>query len=77
MGHNIGLAVEERPFLVGGITPDPEAVIKKNNVLAFFQGSVKQKNVVNLGVRLEDTVLVTEEGGESLTRYPRELQVVP
>jgi len=73
MGHNIGLAVEERPFLKGAVIPDPEARIKKNNVLAFFQGSVKQKKVANLGVRLEDTVLVTERGGESLTHFTRGL----
>ena len=73
MGHNIGLAVEERPFLKGAVTPDPEARLKKNNVLAFFQGSVKQNKATNLGVRLEDTVLVTERGGESVTHYSREL----
>ena len=28
------------------------------------------------GVRIEDTVLVTADGGERLTTYPKELQVV-
>jgi Xaa-Pro aminopeptidase len=72
MGHNIGLRVEEHPQLVGMMTPDPELVIKENNVLAFFQGSVKQEGILSYGIRLEDTILVTTSGGEFLTNYPRE-----
>jgi Xaa-Pro aminopeptidase len=30
----------------------------------------------SLGVRIEDTVLVTSSGCERLTQYPKELQVV-
>ncbi len=75
MGHNIGLQVEEHPYLMGAATPDPNAIIRENNVVAFFQGSIKREGVLNLGLRLEDTVLVTESGAKMLTTYPRELIV--
>jgi len=72
-GHNIGLGIEERPFLMGAASPAPNSKIEKNNVLAFFQGSIKHEGVVNLGIRLEDSVLITGTGAKLLTDYPREL----
>lgn len=78
MGHNIGLQVEEHPQLVGATTPDPNLIIRENNVLAFFQGSIRREEGSSLGIRLEDTVLVTASGAKMLTNYPRELyQIVP
>ena len=73
MGHNVGLEVEEQPFLMRNGGSNPEVKIEKNNILAFFQGSVKHDKVLNLGIRLEDTILVTESGAKMLTTYPREL----
>jgi len=52
---------------------NPKAKIKKNNILAFFQCSVKHGKALNLGIRLEDTILVTGSGAKMLTTYPREL----
>jgi len=40
-------------------------------VVAFFQDSIKAEQ--NLGIRLEDTVLVTSSGAEMLPGYPREI----
>ena len=51
---------------------NPEVKIEKNNILAFFQGSVKHGKVLNLGIRLEDTMLVSELGAKMLTTYTRE-----
>lgn len=73
MGHNVGLEVEEQPFLKRNGGSNPEVKIEKNNILAFFQCSVKHGKVLNLGIRLEDTILVTESGAKMLTTYPREL----
>ena len=73
VGHNMGLQVEEHPFVMGAASPEQDREIKENNVLAFFQGSIKREQ--NLGIRLEDTVLVTDSGAKLLTNYPRELFV--
>lgn len=73
VGHSIGLQVEEHPFLVGAATPDLDSKIEKNMVLAFFQGSIKREGVLNLGLRLEDTVVITGSGAKMLTTYSREL----
>jgi Xaa-Pro aminopeptidase len=66
LGHGVGLEVHEAPSL--GRAP----------------GSMVAGDVVTLepglyrhgygGVRLEDLVLVTEDGAENLTRYPYDLQ---
>ena len=31
----------------------------------------------NIGVRIEDLVLITEDGCEVLNHYPKDLQVIP
>jgi len=71
VGHNIGLQVEEHPFIMGAASPEQDSKIEKNMVVAFFQGSIRRER--NLGIRLEDTVVVTESGAKMLTTYPGEL----
>jgi len=73
VGHNVGLAVEEQPFLLRNGDSNVGAKIEKDNILAFFQCSIKHGKAMNLGIRLEDTILVTESGAKMLTSYPREL----
>lgn len=71
VGHNIGLKIEEHPRLRTARNPYQFAVIEKNMVLAFFQSSIQSDHC--LGIRLEDTVIVTDSGARMLTSYAREL----
>ncbi len=67
LGHGVGLAVHEDPAL--GQTGHDELVA--GDVIAIEPGLWQHE----IGeVRLEDLLLVTEAGSETLTRYPYELE---
>ena len=68
-GHGVGLAVHEAPAL--GRTRGDR--LEAGMVCTVEPGIYLEGG---LGVRIEDTVLVTEDGCERLTRYPKELQVI-
>jgi Xaa-Pro aminopeptidase len=67
LGHGVGLEIHESPFLVEGSTAarlvDRVAVTVEPGIYLPGRG----------GVRIEDTVLVSADGAESLTTSPREL----
>ncbi len=68
-GHGVGLEVHEAPVL--GRT--------RGDVLAAGMVCTVEPGIYIeglAGVRIEDTVLVTASGGERLTAFPKELQVV-
>jgi Xaa-Pro aminopeptidase len=66
LGHGVGLAIHEDPSL--GQTGRDGLVV--GDVIAVEPGLWQRE----LGeVRLEDLLLVTEDGSETLTRYPYEL----
>ncbi|MFO7888329.1 MAG: Xaa-Pro peptidase family protein [Eubacteriales bacterium] len=69
MGHGIGLFLHEEPFL----DKNSKLILEKNNVLTVEPGLYIPDWG---GIRIEDTVLVTEEGYELLTKSPRELIVI-
>ncbi|SDQ51564.1 M24 family metallopeptidase [Natronobacterium texcoconense] len=67
VGHNIGLEGHERPFL----DVDQDGEIRPGELFTVEPGFY----VPGLGgFRHSDTVLVTEEGTETLTYYPRDLE---
>jgi Xaa-Pro aminopeptidase len=67
LGHGVGLEVHEEPGL--GITDDKELVT--GDVVTVEPGLYRQGYG---GVRLEDLVLVTEDGAENLTHFPYDLK---
>jgi Xaa-Pro aminopeptidase len=70
LGHGIGLEVHEEPYAVAG---NGETAVAGNTFSCepgiYLEG--------RYGVRIEDAVVCTAEGGESLNEVPRELRVVP
>ncbi|MBK0326850.1 aminopeptidase P family protein [Rhodobacteraceae bacterium F11138] len=69
-GHGLGRNVHEAPYIMRG------------NHMALPAGTVYTNepglyDIGNFGVRIEDDVLITETGSTSLTRFPKELTVLP
>lgn len=69
LGHNIGLCDHEFP----DVGSNCEVVARKNMVFSIEPGIYIEGKV---GVRIEDLVLVTEDGCEVLNSYPKEYQVI-
>ena len=68
-GHGVGLEVHEAPSL--GRTRGDRL---ETGMVCTVEPGIYVEGLA--GVRIEDTVLVTADGGERLTNYPKELQVV-
>ncbi len=69
IGHGVGLDLHEEPFLgnYGTKTMEPGCVITMEPGI-YIPGWG--------GVRIEDTVLITEKGNEILTHFPKELMIL-
>lgn len=66
IGHGIGLFVHEIPFM----GPKSNEVLRESNVITIEPGIY----IPNWGgVRIEDQILITKDGNESLTNSSREL----
>jgi Xaa-Pro aminopeptidase len=66
LGHGVGLEVHEEP----GMGLASKDVLRAGDVVTVEPGLYRQGYG---GVRLEDLVLVTENGAENLTQYPYDL----
>jgi Xaa-Pro aminopeptidase len=69
LGHGIGLEVHEEPYLVSG----NQATAVAGNTFSCEPGIYLEGRY---GVRIEDAMVCTPEGGESLNAAPRALRVV-
>ena len=70
-GHSIGLEVHE----AGDVSAVNEAEIRPGQCFSVEPGIYIPEE--NIGVRIEDLVLITKDGCEVLNHYPKELQVIP
>lgn len=69
VGHGLGLDVHEEPYLVGGnTTPLDVGMVFSDEPGIYLTG--------NFGVRIEDSVVVTESGGKRLNEATRDLTVM-
>ncbi|MCB1376452.1 MAG: M24 family metallopeptidase, partial [Rhodobacteraceae bacterium] len=68
-GHGLGLDVHEPPMVMRGNRQE----LRPGHVLTIEPGLYDPSR---LGVRIEDDVLITATGCETLTSFPRELTIV-
>jgi len=68
-GHGLGRDVHEAPYIMRGNHTVLEAGTVYTNEPGLYE-------IDNFGVRIEDDVLVTEDGSISLTTFPTDLQVL-
>lgn len=69
VGHGLGMDVHEEPYMVGGnTTPLQIGMVFSDEPGIYIEGE--------FGVRIEDSVVVTENGGRRLNEATRELTVM-
>ena len=68
-GHGVGLDIHEEPI----IQSKNEKVLKKGMVITNEPGIYVPGS---FGIRIEDTVLITEEGAEVLTKSPKDYCII-
>ncbi|MHA2388700.1 MAG: M24 family metallopeptidase [Candidatus Hodarchaeales archaeon] len=67
-GHAIGLEAHERPFLDKGL----DRVLMKPGMVFTVEPGIYDRSIG--GFRHSDTVIITNEGNERITMYPRDLE---
>lgn len=73
LGHGVGIDIHEEPSLGMG----DEDILREGNVVTVEPGlyyPFEAENIPEGGIRIEDMVLVTKDGCEVLTRFPKELK---
>jgi Xaa-Pro aminopeptidase len=66
IGHGVGLEIHEEPFL----RQNTDVTLETGMIVTIEPGTYRPGWG---GIRIEDTVLVTEDGHRVLTRFPKEL----
>ena len=69
IGHGVGLEIHEEPFM----RQNADVILEPGNVLTVEPGTYSPGWG---GIRIEDTVLVTGDGREVLTSFPKELMEI-
>lgn len=69
LGHGVGVEIHEHPFC----GPNSKDVIQAGNVVSCEPGIYIEGK---FGVRIEDMLLVTEDGSYNFCKLPKELQVI-
>ncbi|WAA10156.1 M24 family metallopeptidase [Fervidibacillus albus] len=69
LGHGLGISVHEFP----SITETNPLPLEKGMVFTIEPGIYIPNEI---GVRIEDDVIITDKGAVSLTRFPKQLQVI-
>ena len=69
IGHGLGISVHEYPSITG----TNEMKLEEGMVFTIEPGIYKSDVT---GVRIEDDVVVTADGVEVLTKFPKELQII-
>lgn len=69
LGHGLGISIHEYP----SVTETNQLVLQPGMVYTIEPGIYIPNKV---GVRIEDDILITKDGAEVLTKYPKELQVI-
>lgn len=70
-GHSCGLEDHEW----GDVSSVNEAIIKPGQCFSIEPGIYLPEE--NIGVRIEDLVIITEDGCEVLNKYPKDLTILP
>ena len=68
-GHGVGLDIHELPV----VSPKSKDILRSNMVVTVEPGIYLSGH---MGLRIEDTVIVTKEGCEVLTKTPKDLIVL-
>lgn len=66
LGHSVGLEIHEKPCF----SPNEDTVIRPGMVITVEPGIYIENS---FGVRIEDVVVITEDGCENITQSPKEL----
>jgi Xaa-Pro aminopeptidase len=69
LGHSVGLLIHEEPRF----SPSCHITLQKNMVMTVEPGIYLEKQ---FGVRIEDLIIVTENGCENLTKSAKELIII-